>query len=74
MTYYVFYTDGYADAGGVGWMSFETEQAAMGFIAARLREAANPCIGDYRVVRGTYLPIVAVEVVTQVKVNNTAGA
>jgi hypothetical protein len=64
--FYVFYNDGYADDGGVGFEEFASDEAAISFVEQRLAGAAEPDIKDYTIVVGRIMEIRAIEVVTKV--------
>jgi len=68
--WFVFYNDGYADDGCLGWDGFESQHEAVAFIEQRMREYdADPSC--YDLIEGRKLTLEAVEKVTRVAVKYT---
>lgn len=67
MKWYVFYRDDFFGNGGVGWQEFPDDQAALAFIETRLKNAPNPSVSDYHVIKGTPITLKAIETVTKIR-------
>lgn len=66
--YYVYFSDGAWELGGVGFQSFDEKSLALNFIENRLKTSYKPNIGNYILIEGEQLQIESAEVVVKVKV------
>ncbi len=67
--WYVLYTDGAWEMGGIGWDKFDTEQKALDYINKRMKQVGVEAnIKNYNLIEGTSRELQAVEVATRVKV------
>ena len=64
MKYYVYYSDDYADNGGMGFEEFNEKDEALSFIQSRFSH--DPKLSDYRLIKGSELNLRAVETVTKI--------
>jgi len=67
MRHHVFHDDDYADAGGIGLSSFETQEQAMAFIASRMKLRPNPDLRSYTYIVGDITKLEAAQRVTEVR-------
>lgn len=67
MKYFVYYTDGYFDNGGVGLEEFENKSQVANFIEKRILQNKSN-LSDYIIIEGKSLRSQIVEVVSKVEI------
>jgi hypothetical protein len=69
--FFVYYSDGHYELGGVGLESFVSEKDVTDFIETRMREVARhggmPSVDSYTVIRGRIMEVVPFERIKSVK-------
>lgn len=67
MTYFVYYSDGYADDGDVGLTICDTQLEVESFITERIKQDPKRTLEMYMVIKGERIELKTVSVITQVK-------
>lgn len=65
--FFVYYTDDYAEMGGVGLEYFEKLQDALDWIEARMKGKAEPSLDNYRLIEGEVVEIEPAEVIVKLR-------
>ena len=69
MKYYVYYSDDYADNGGVGFEEFDTKGEAEGFIEKRIAQYPfERNVGNYTVIEGSRVSVKACQTAVKVRI------